>query len=86
MSLFSRFKSNYISTQSSTSSLYDDNVKSELNSGHITIYNTRVGVIHTMCFSRVELNYKSKYKKIGLLPIRIVKSNVSSIGTSSERN
>ena len=32
--------------------------------------------------------YKSKYKKVGhgVLPIRIVKSNVSSIGPSSERN
>ena len=30
--------------------------------------------------------YKSKYKKVGgVLPIRIVKSNVSSIGPSSER-
>ena len=27
----------------------------------------------------------SKYKKVGVLPIRIVKSNVSSIGPSSER-
>ena len=31
-------------------------------------------------------SYKSKYKKIGALPIRIVKSNVSSVGPSSERN
>ena len=30
--------------------------------------------------------YKSKYKKIGVLPMRIVWSNVSSIGPSSERN
>ena len=30
--------------------------------------------------------YKSKYKKVGVLPIRIVWSNVSSIGPSSERN
>ena len=29
---------------------------------------------------------KSKYKKVGVLPIRIVKSNVSSVGPSSERN
>ena len=29
--------------------------------------------------------YKSKYKKVGVLPIRIVWSNVSSIGPSSER-
>ena len=29
--------------------------------------------------------YKSKYKKVGVLPIRIVKS-VSSVGPSSERN
>ena len=26
------------------------------------------------------LEYKSKYKKVGVLPIRIVKSNVSSVG------
>ena len=31
------------------------------------------------------MKYKSKYKKVGVLPIRIVKSNVSSIGPSSER-
>ena len=30
--------------------------------------------------------YRSKYKKVGVLPIRIVWSNVSSIGPSSERN
>ena len=29
---------------------------------------------------------KSKHKKVGVLPIRIVKSNVSSVGPSSERN
>ena len=28
---------------------------------------------------------KSKYKKVGVLPIRIVKSNISSVGPSSER-
>ena len=28
---------------------------------------------------------KSKYKKVGVLPIRIVKSNVSSVGPSSEK-
>ena len=28
----------------------------------------------------------SKYKKVGVLPIRIVKSNVSSVGPSSEKN
>ena len=32
------------------------------------------------------ITHKSKYKKGGVLPIRIVKSNVSSIGPSSERN
>ena len=31
------------------------------------------------------LRYKSKYKKVGVLPIRIVKSNVSSVGPSLER-
>ena len=31
------------------------------------------------------LLYKSKYEKVGVLPIRIVKSNVSSVGPSSER-
>ena len=30
--------------------------------------------------------YKPKYKKVGVLPIRIVKPNVSSVGPSSERN
>ena len=40
------------------------------------------------CVGRVEL-YKSKYKTVGVLPIRIVKSNVSSValrqrGTSSK--
>ena len=35
---------------------------------------------------RAVFRYKSKYKKVGVLPIRIVKSNVSSIGPSSERN
>ena len=30
--------------------------------------------------------YKSKYKKVGVLPIWKVKSNVSSVGPSSERN
>ena len=35
------------------------------------------------CFFKL---YKSKYEKVGVLPIRIVKSNVSSIGPSSERN
>ena len=29
---------------------------------------------------------KSKYKKVGVLPIRIAKSNVSSVGPSSEGN
>ena len=28
--------------------------------------------------------YKSKYKKVGVLPIRIVKSNVLSVAPSSE--
>ena len=37
------------------------------------------------CVGRVEL-YKSKYKTVGVLPIRIVKSNVFSVGPSSERN
>ena len=30
--------------------------------------------------------YKSKYKKIGVLPIWKVRSNVSSVGPLSERN
>ena len=30
--------------------------------------------------------YKSKYKKVGVLSIRIAKSNVSSAGPLSERN
>ena len=36
--------------------------------------------------SRTLFRYKSKYKKVGVLPIRIEKSNVWSIGSSSERN
>ena len=32
------------------------------------------------CVGSVEIS-KSKYKKVGVLPIRIVKSNVSSVGT-----
>ena len=32
------------------------------------------------------LRYKSKYKKVGVLPIYKAKSNVSSVGPSSERN
>ena len=31
-------------------------------------------------------SYKSKYEKVGVLPIQILKSNVSSVGASSERN
>ena len=39
------------------------------------------------CVGRVEIQIvKSKYKKVGVLAIRIVWSNVSSIGPSSERN
>ena len=30
--------------------------------------------------------YKSKYKKVGVLPIWKVKSNVSSVGASSDRH
>ena len=40
----------------------------------------------TQCTVQVEQRYKSKYKKVGVLPIRIVQSNVSSVGPSSERN
>ena len=36
------------------------------------------------CVSRVEL-YKSKYKKVGVLPIRVVKSNVSSVALRQRR-
>ena len=32
------------------------------------------------------LKYKSKYKKVGVLLTKKVKSNVSSVGPSSERN
>ena len=32
------------------------------------------------------INYKSQYKKVSVIPIWIVKSNISSIGPSSERN
>ena len=37
------------------------------------------------CVGSVEIVYKSKYKKVGVLPIWIVKSNVSSVDPSSER-
>ena len=39
-----------------------------------------------MCIYKYIKVYKSKYKMVGVLPIRIVWSNVSSIGPSSERN
>ena len=32
------------------------------------------------------LSFIAKYEKVGQLPIRIIKSNVSSVGPSSERN
>ena len=40
------------------------------------------------CYIFIYINikiYKSKYEKVGVLPIRIVKSNVSSVGPSSEK-
>ena len=40
---------------------------------------------HYLLYSTVYTG-SSKYKKVGVLPIRIVWSNVSSIGPSSERN
>ena len=43
----------------------------------------RINVV--CCVGSVQI-YKSKYKKVGVLPTRIVKSNVSSVGPSSERN
>ena len=39
-----------------------------------------------ICVMQAEQRYKSKQKKFGVLPIRIIKSNVSSVGSSSERN
>ena len=48
---------------------------------------SRIVMIHRRCLLLyVILRYKSKYKKVGVLPIRIVWSNVSSIDPSSERN
>ena len=41
----------------------------------------RTSLFHT----HANIIYKSKYKKVGVLPIRIVYCNVSSIGPSSER-
>ena len=38
------------------------------------------------CRLQIFVFYKSKYKKVGVLSIRLVKSNVSSVGPSSERN
>ena len=43
------------------------------------------GVVLSLYSSHV-FKYKLKYKKVGVLPIRIVKSNVLSVGRSSERN
>ena len=40
--------------------------------------------LQTQCAAQAKQRYKSKYKKVGVLPIRIVQSNVSSIGPSSE--
>ena len=37
------------------------------------------------CVGRVKIKIEI-YKKVGVLPIRIVWSNVSSVGPSSERN
>ena len=54
----------------------------------VDLYNQLVGGNALRIFRRflpVWWN-KSKYKKVGILPIRIVKSNVSSAGPSSERN
>ena len=42
--------------------------------------------LKTSSFIRLLLRYKSKYKTVGVLPIRIVKSNVLSVAPSSERN
>ena len=38
------------------------------------------------CVGSVEIQIAVKYKIVGVLPIRIVYSNASSIGPSSERN
>ena len=35
------------------------------------------------CLAIIYVRYKSKYKKVGVLPIRIVKSNVSSVSNVS---
>ena len=35
-------------------------------------------------FNHIKCFYKLKYKKVGVLPIWIVRSNVSSVGLSSE--
>ena len=40
--------------------------------------------ISVVCCVQAVFRYKSKHKKIGALPIRIVKPNVSSVGPSSE--
>ena len=42
--------------------------------------------LNAVCCVKAEWRYKSKYEKVGVLPMRIVKSNVSSVGPSSERN
>ena len=47
---------------------------------------TTLKIVHFELFQVSIYIYKSKYKKVGVLPIRIVWSNVSSIGPSSERN
>ena len=48
------------------------------------VYNIEINV--ACCVDRVEIEIREIYKKVGVLPIRIVKFNVSSIGPSSERN
>ena len=48
----------------------------------MTVIRIERSVLRRQCSCR----YKSKYEKVGVLPIQIVKSNVSSIGPLSERN
>ena len=43
-------------------------------------------VVSLVCDIIRPFRFKSKYEKVGVLPIWIVKSNVSSVGPSSERN
>ena len=49
------------------------------------LVHSEINVVFWVLRSPAVFRYKSKYKKVGVLPIWIVKSNISSVGSSSER-